>query len=65
MHHKFMIIDGKMVINGSMNFTWYGMHKNHENIMVVKNTQIAQFFCNEFESLWNAGNDLTGNQLTP
>lgn len=31
LHRKFMVIDQKAILNGSMNFTYKGMHENYEN----------------------------------
>jgi len=37
MHHKFCIIDGEVLINGSYNWTYWAETKNEENITVIKN----------------------------
>ncbi len=58
MHHKFMIIDDGIVINGSMNFTRSAVHRNFENIMIVRNPEITRFFVDEFELLWTVGQEL-------
>jgi len=55
MHHKFIIIDGKIVLNGSMNFTFAGVHRNDENIMVARHLQTAELFQAEFDGLWSSG----------
>lgn len=58
MHNKFMIIDQKMVINGSMNFTRTGIHQNYENIMITSHPEVTPFFVQEFEQLWDSGTEL-------
>lgn len=58
MHHKFIIIDQGLVINGSMNFTRSGINHNYENIMIATNPEIVNLFCNEFEQLWTMGTPL-------
>ena len=58
MHHKFMIIDDGIVINGSMNFTRAAVHRNFENIMIVRNPEITRFFVDEFKLLWTVGQEL-------
>ncbi len=58
MHHKFIIVDEKIVINGSMNFTHAGHHRNFENIMIVRNQSVVDQFIEEFEILWTIGSKL-------
>ena len=36
MHHKYVVIDSKYTITGSLNWTNTGPNQNEENIMVVK-----------------------------
>ena len=52
MHHKFMVIDGKIVVTGSPNFTLSGFNKNDENILIVHDKKIAKEFLEEFDALW-------------
>lgn len=35
MHHKFVVIDDDLLLNGSFNFTSSAVHKNFENIVVI------------------------------
>jgi phosphatidylserine/phosphatidylglycerophosphate/cardiolipin synthase-like enzyme len=37
MHNKFCIIDNKVLINGSYNWTYYAEDRNRENILIIKN----------------------------
>ena len=53
MHSKSMIIDDKYTIIGSMNFSNRGENKNDENIVVIKNPKIANFYKNFFIYQWN------------
>ena len=39
MHNKFCVIDKKILINGSYNWTYYAENKNSENILLIKNEQ--------------------------
>lgn len=48
MHHKFWIIDEKIVITGSMNPSKSGAKYNDENILVIENNNIAKMFKEEF-----------------
>jgi hypothetical protein len=45
MHNKFCIVDNKVLINGSYNWTYYAENKNRENILLIKDEEkvIADF----------------------
>ncbi len=49
MHHKVFIIDNSTVITGSFNPTKGGDEKNDENMVVIKDKQIAALFLKEFD----------------
>jgi phosphatidylserine/phosphatidylglycerophosphate/cardiolipin synthase-like enzyme len=53
MHHKVIIIDQKIVITGSYNFSKNAEMYNDENIVVIHNLEIAQVYMTEFEKLTN------------
>ena len=53
LHHKFMIIDGKILMTGSYNFTNESEFRNHEAAIFTNNKALIQSFAAEFESLWN------------
>lgn len=49
MHHKFCIIDNKILFNGSYNWTYYAENKNRENIIMFRDfPEIILDFRNEF-----------------
>lgn len=50
MHNKFCIIDDKIVITGSYNWTNKAQN-NFENIIVVEQKDTVDNYCNEFEKL--------------
>ena len=52
MHHKVMIIDHKIVVTGSYNFTRSAEERNDENLIVIYNEQIAGFFMQEFQRVY-------------
>lgn len=52
MHSKSIIIDDKYVIIGSMNFSKSGEAFNDENLIILKNEQIAIFYQKFFLYLW-------------
>jgi phosphatidylserine/phosphatidylglycerophosphate/cardiolipin synthase-like enzyme len=52
MHHKVMIVDGKIVITGSYNFSRSAETRNDENLIIFHNEQIADFFLEEFQRVY-------------
>ncbi len=57
MHHKFSIIDGRIVTTGSYNATWSGSHRNAENAVVIEDPEVVRSFEAEFLILWGASGD--------
>ncbi len=57
MHSKSMIIDDLYTIIGSMNFSYSGENKNDENLIVVKNKEIATSYKKFFLYQWNRIDD--------
>jgi phosphatidylserine/phosphatidylglycerophosphate/cardiolipin synthase-like enzyme len=52
LHAKTIIIDDEYLISGSMNFSNSGENKNDENLLIIKDSQIAIFHKNFFLYLW-------------
>lgn len=52
MHHKFALVDGHTLINGSFNWTRSASDFNQENILVTNETLLVAAYSKEFESLW-------------
>jgi phosphatidylserine/phosphatidylglycerophosphate/cardiolipin synthase-like enzyme len=53
MHHKSMIIDGKLLICGSFNFTKAADTQNAENLMILRDRPtLLRAFREQFETLW-------------
>ncbi len=52
MHHKFAVIDNKITITGSYNWTRSAEKYNHENIVITDSKTISKAFIKEFEKLW-------------
>lgn len=52
MHHKVFIIDNETVATGSFNPTLSADTKNDENLIVMHDKKIADYFLKEFDSLW-------------
>ena len=64
MHHKFIIIDDKVMIISSANFTLSGIHGdfnneqtrgNANNLLKIKSSELAQLFTEEFNLMWGDG----------
>ena len=53
LHHKFMLIDGKILITGSYNFTNESEFRNHEAAIFTNHKGLIQAFTAEFERLWS------------
>jgi len=52
MHHKFFIIDQKIVVTGSFNPTWSANYRNRENLIVIYSSSLAGQYEEEFNRLW-------------
>ena len=52
MHHKFALIDQRILINGSFNWTRSATEYNQENILVTDEQGLVAAYLREFESLW-------------
>ena len=51
MHHKFAVVDGIWLVNGSFNWT-RSAGRNHENVHVTNARRVVQPFQSEFDRLW-------------
>ncbi|GAB4398389.1 MAG: phospholipase D-like domain-containing protein [Anaerolineales bacterium] len=52
-HHKVIIIDEKIVITGSLNFSDNANTSNDENVVILTNPQIAKLYLQEFSRRWD------------
>ncbi len=52
MHHKFVIVDGKMLETGSFNFTNGGANLNQENQVYLSTPKIVERFRKRFDESW-------------
>lgn len=52
LHSKTMVIDGKYIILGSMNFSNSGENKNDENLLIIENSKLAHNYETFFKYLW-------------
>ena len=52
MHNKFAIIDNRILLTGSYNWTFSANNRNDENLMVIDDPEIIARYQNQFERLW-------------
>lgn len=54
MHHKFALFDGRVLANGSFNWTRSATAQNEENLVVTDDPALTRWFAARFEALWEA-----------
>ena len=52
MHNKFAIIDNRILLTGSYNWTFSANNRNDENLMVIDDPELIEIFQNQFVNLW-------------
>merc|ERR1711974_436479 len=52
MHHKFAIVDGILLINGSFNWTRTASLHNYENVTITNSKDLVSLYDAEFDKLW-------------
>jgi phosphatidylserine/phosphatidylglycerophosphate/cardiolipin synthase-like enzyme len=55
MHDKVIIIDDSTVITGSFNFTKSADESNDENVLIIRNSNVAAAFVQEFNKIYATG----------
>ena len=55
MHHKFIVIDDRIVVTGSPNFSFSGFNRNDENMLIIFNEELALGFTREFDRMFTEG----------
>lgn len=53
-HAKLIIVDGRVVILGSTNLSYFGLEKNNEVDVVLVSKQTAEYYEKYFWNLWNS-----------
>lgn len=64
MHHKFCVIDGCVVLTGSFNWTRSAVLFNDENVLVLRDLNVAKQYERAFETLWQRY-EASGRQPLP
>ncbi len=57
LHHKVVIVDERIVMTGSLNFSTNAETKNDENVIIIDNPEIATLYMQEFERVWAQASD--------
>ena len=52
MHNKFAIIDNRLLLTGSYNWTFSANNRNDENLMIIDDPEVIARYQNQFEKLW-------------
>lgn len=58
MHHKFAILDGQTLLNGSYNWTRSASRENHENLVISRDPALIAAFEREFDHCWTLAEPL-------
>ena len=53
MHHKFAIVDGAWLLNGSYNWTRSACFHNEENVVLCNDPGLVRQFQAQFDALWS------------
>ena len=57
MHNKVIIVDGRYVITGSMNYSTSAEESNDENVIILDNPEIAGLYLQDFDRVWSIATD--------
>ena len=55
LHHKVIVIDGRIVVTGSYNFSENAESRNDENSVVIDTAEVAGIFEREFADIYGQG----------
>jgi len=51
-HHKYSVLDDRIVLSGSYNWTVQGDMSNHENLVLFRDEAAARAFAENFDRTW-------------
>jgi phosphatidylserine/phosphatidylglycerophosphate/cardiolipin synthase-like enzyme len=57
LHDKVIVVDERIVITGSLNFSTNAEESNDENVIIIDNADIARLYIQEFDRVWQLAND--------
>lgn len=53
MHHKFALIDSRILLTGSLNWTKSAVLMNYDNVLVTSSKQLVSNYQEQFDHLWS------------
>jgi len=53
MHDKYMIIDGKLLLTGSYNWSASAEDRNYENAVFIQGSSLVQKYADDFDRIWS------------
>lgn len=62
MHNKFCIIDHRILITGSYNWTYYAEKRNYENILITDDIHVCSQYTDYFIEQWNSETSVTDSK---
>jgi phosphatidylserine/phosphatidylglycerophosphate/cardiolipin synthase-like enzyme len=63
LHHKVMILDAETVITGSFNFSNSAATSNDENIVIIRDREIAGLYLEEWRRIWESAENLEPGEI--
>jgi phosphatidylserine/phosphatidylglycerophosphate/cardiolipin synthase-like enzyme len=57
LHDKVIVVDERIVITGSLNFSTNAEEDNDENVIIIDNPEIARLYMQDFERVWKLARD--------
>lgn len=64
LHHKVFIIDDDTVVTGSFNYSDNALSSNDENVVIIKNKDIASLYIEEWQRLWDNAEPLEDGEVS-
>ncbi|KAM8879484.1 mitochondrial cardiolipin hydrolase isoform 1-T4 [Spinachia spinachia] len=64
MHHKFALVDSRLLLTGSLNWTLTAVQSNSENVLVTEEPDLVGPFVEEFHRLWENNDVATDLSLS-
>jgi len=52
MHNKYVVIDGRILITGSFNWTAQAVSTNNENVVILEDEELSRRYTEDFDRLW-------------
>lgn len=65
MHHKFVLLDERVVLTGSYNWTFASEERNYENLLILREPRVVRTYRAEFEALWSNAKEVHKPEVEP